>query len=559
MPRELDVRDRIAGCLLGLALGDALGAPFEGGPLERLLWRLIGRTLSWKRRWTDDTQMSLDLAASLVANRCVDPDDLALRFAGSYRWSRGYGPAASKVLKRIARGMHWSDASRSVYPNGSFGNGGAMRAPVVGLYFATRIDELAQAARDSARVTHAHPVALDAAVLIAAATAKAFEGSDRREVFEFASSLCAEAPLTDKLVLARAWIDSHANPNAREVAKRLGSGMAAQQSCVTALYLATRFSDAPFTELIKFARRCGGDVDTISAMAGAIWGAANGCSALPGKALGQLEDKERLIAVARDLFESSVQAGAAAAAPSAPQLTFWQENIIDSLEDLADVHRQKRCWLYGELVTATSPEELLCQLFDDTTLRDRLEEGVSVFAPACDELLAELSGVVDCARLDIPPATLLRDSRWLAVVAKAKEALDQIERCVRDWRSGDDRTKVAKARFGNGLFFVEDRAGGEIPESIAGLVSFTSSCIAVGVLMGCDGETRVSLVSNACGAARSEALVFDGVIDTPTGRIAVFNVERDVLIEKRTAIPRTRVRIWANDDSEPETVSICVE
>lgn len=55
------------GCLLGLALGDAFGAPREGGPLERLLWLLIGKTRDGCRRWTEDTQMSLDLAESLIA------------------------------------------------------------------------------------------------------------------------------------------------------------------------------------------------------------------------------------------------------------------------------------------------------------------------------------------------------------------------------------------------------------------------------------------------------------------------------------------------------------
>ena len=111
------LHDQFEGCLLGLALGDALGAPLEGGPVERLLWRLIGKTKQGEMRWTDDTQMSLDLAESLIENGDLDPDDLAQRFAKSYRWSRGYGPGAAKLLKRIARGAHWRDTNRSVYRN----------------------------------------------------------------------------------------------------------------------------------------------------------------------------------------------------------------------------------------------------------------------------------------------------------------------------------------------------------------------------------------------------------------------------------------------------------
>src|SRR4030095_17247331 len=96
--------DKFAGCLLGLALGDALGAPFEGGPVERLLWRIIGRTCEGRIRWTDDTQMSLDFAESLIANAGLDTADLAARFARRYRWSRGYGPGVAKLLRRIAAG-----------------------------------------------------------------------------------------------------------------------------------------------------------------------------------------------------------------------------------------------------------------------------------------------------------------------------------------------------------------------------------------------------------------------------------------------------------------------
>src|SRR5690606_27131421 len=119
-----------------------------------------------------DTQMSLDLAESLVQSGGLHLDDLANRFAKSYRWSRGYGPSAARVLKRIRRGDAWTTANRSVYPEGSFGNGGAMRAPVVGLFYATDSNRLADAARASTQITHAHPLAIEGAVVIAATTSK---------------------------------------------------------------------------------------------------------------------------------------------------------------------------------------------------------------------------------------------------------------------------------------------------------------------------------------------------------------------------------------------------
>lgn len=300
--------DQFAGCLLGLALGDALGAPLEGGAIERFVWRLIGRTRSGETRWTDDTQMSLDLAESLHAKGVLDLDDLAARFAAGYRWHRGYGPGAARLLKRIARGMDWREANRSVYPNGSYGNGGAMRAPIVGLFFASAPDQLVAAARDSARVTHAHPLGIEGAVLIAASTARALASSSPRELIEAASDVCMETAFLEKLALARTWIDSQNLPTPAEVRAQLGSGITAIDSCVTAVYLAARFLHAPFDELIKFIAACGGDTDTIGAMSGAIWGAANGLDALPEPSLRTLEGRVRIQSTASELFRSTARA-----------------------------------------------------------------------------------------------------------------------------------------------------------------------------------------------------------------------------------------------------------
>ena len=54
------LHDRMRGAVLASALGDAFGAPYEGGVTERLIWGVLGRR-SGKRRWTDDTQMSVDV------------------------------------------------------------------------------------------------------------------------------------------------------------------------------------------------------------------------------------------------------------------------------------------------------------------------------------------------------------------------------------------------------------------------------------------------------------------------------------------------------------------
>jgi len=301
-------RDHFEGCLLGLALGDAVGAPAEGGFLERLVWRFIGTTSRDEMRWTDDTQMSLDVAESLLSHGRVEPDDLARRFAAGYRWTRGYGPGTAKLLKRVASGTTWEKANRSVYPEGSFGNGGAMRSPVIGLFFAGRQQELVEAARLAARVTHAHPIGEEGAVLIATATARAALGQHGLSVVEAAAANCTLEAFQKRLAFARDWLTATKSPpTALEVRRRLGNGISAHESCVTALYCALRFIDAPLLELLSFVASIRGDVDTIGAMAGAVWGAANGSGRLPGQLLSRLEQKERLTSVAAQLYAKSEQ------------------------------------------------------------------------------------------------------------------------------------------------------------------------------------------------------------------------------------------------------------
>jgi ADP-ribosylglycohydrolase len=298
---------RFQGCVLGLALGDAIGAPFEGGVLERLLWRLIGRTRSGEMRWTDDTQMTLDVIESLVARGGVDSDDLAARFAASYQWSRGYGPATAKVLRRISRGQRWQEANTSVYRQGSFGNGAAMRAPVLGLFYASRPGELVAAARASAIVTHAHPQGIEGAVLIASATAAATRGESTAEILACASRFCEAGQMAARLATAQRWLASSSDVNPAEVARHLGNGIAAVDSCVTALYLALRFRDAGFIEMQQRVAKMGGDADTIGAMAGAIWGAANGVEKLPSELLAKLEQRDRLLSLATLLHQRATE------------------------------------------------------------------------------------------------------------------------------------------------------------------------------------------------------------------------------------------------------------
>ena len=294
------LEDRFAGCLLGLALGDACGAPYEGGPLERALWALLRLWTRQPLRWTDDTQMALGLAESLLEGQGFDPGRAAARWAREARWSRGYGSGTWRILSRIRQGEDRRAASKAVFPEGSFGNGAAMRAAPLGLYFHRMPDELARAAAEASAITHAHPLGVEGGVLMARAAALAL--ADFFEPYGFLAALaegCREAEFLRRLAWARAALERASGP--REVREALGSGVKAQESVVTALYCFCRFS-GDFDGMLAFIRSLKGDVDTIGAMAGALFGAKNGLGALPAPLLGKLEERARIEGVGRALY-----------------------------------------------------------------------------------------------------------------------------------------------------------------------------------------------------------------------------------------------------------------
>ena len=141
------MEDRFAGSLLGLALADALGARHEGGALGAAVWWALGGVGSAELRWTDDTQMALGLARSLVERKGLDADHLAATWARDADWKRGYGRGARKMLARVRGGEDWRDANRAVFPDGSFGNGAAMRVAPLALWFGADGPALVEAAR----------------------------------------------------------------------------------------------------------------------------------------------------------------------------------------------------------------------------------------------------------------------------------------------------------------------------------------------------------------------------------------------------------------------------
>ena len=140
----------------GLAVGDALGAPYEGLTSPDIFFRfgepavIVTNPTGDTLYYTDDTEMMIGVAETLAECGTIDEDRLARAFAENYHPERGYGRGARQIIERMQRGKDWRTLAGTIFPGGSFGNGAAMRVAPVGLLFADNLDEVWRQAAASA-------------------------------------------------------------------------------------------------------------------------------------------------------------------------------------------------------------------------------------------------------------------------------------------------------------------------------------------------------------------------------------------------------------------------
>lgn len=290
----VDRRLKYQGCIQGLAAGDSIGAQYEGGPIERFIWWMIGTTDSKEMRWTDDTQMTVDIANSILEHGKLEQTELALQFSRSYKWTRGYGPGAARILKKIKNGEDWRQASKSVYPKGSFGNGAAMRSTVLALFYPESRKEVKEAARRSAEITHCHPIGIDGARIMAIAAQELLRDSSFEQLLETLIQESETDELESGLRKTSIAIENAELSDPKKIIKELGNGMTAPTSIPLSLYIYCQYSKKTFSELISFTQDCGGDVDTIGAMAGSLWGLINGPPVIKGKRIEKWAELQQL-------------------------------------------------------------------------------------------------------------------------------------------------------------------------------------------------------------------------------------------------------------------------
>ncbi|KHS07444.1 ADP-ribosylglycohydrolase [Xanthomonas phaseoli pv. phaseoli] len=294
-------RARFRGCLLGLAVGDALGTTLEfcaPGSFTPIADMRGGGPFALRAgQWTDDTSMALCLAHSLLHRQGFDAADQMNRYCNWYQHgylsSTGHcfdiGNTVRQALERYLDGG--PAFSGSADPRAA-GNGSLMRLAPVAMYYAHRPDELAERAADSSRTTHASAEALDACRLFAFQLRAALLGNARDQVLHAQP----EALLTPAVhVLA---IRDHV---AVPAARIRGTGYVIDSLSAALWCFATTDS---FDEAVLRAANLGDDADTTAAICGQLAGAFYGIEGIPTAWRERVQDAAEIVVLADRLYEA---------------------------------------------------------------------------------------------------------------------------------------------------------------------------------------------------------------------------------------------------------------
>lgn len=317
----MDRSQQIVGCLLGGAVGDAIGLPYEGLPRSRVADLLGDRPLehalvAGRGMISDDTEHACMTAQALL----TAPEDPAAFARSLHRRLRGWLlalPAAVGwgTLRAILK--MWAGAPPERSGVDSAGNGPAMRAAILGAALGpARLGPFVAA---STRLTHTDPRALAGALAIArAAAAIVHTDAAPLRIVSDVRAATDDRELAAALELA---LMHHARGDAPAAyACSLGqvTGVSGyiHHTVPVALYCWLS-SPHDVRRAVESAVRLGGDTDTVAAIVGGLAGASAGASQLPPTWLAGLWETPRSVAWIRRLGERLATAAAAGPLPLA--------------------------------------------------------------------------------------------------------------------------------------------------------------------------------------------------------------------------------------------------
>ncbi|HET9909537.1 MAG TPA: ADP-ribosylglycohydrolase family protein [Anaerolineales bacterium] len=295
MERDLN---RFRGCLLGLAVGDAVGTTVEfqpRGSFPPVTDMLGGGPFRLQPgQWTDDTSMALCVATSLIAKNGFDPKDQMDRYWDWYR--NGYLSSTGRcfdigntVRQALESYKQTENAfSGSTEPN-TAGNGSLMRLAPIPMFYFPHLEEIVKFAGESSRTTHGALECIEACQLFSEMLFRALSGMNKDEILFDATVKISSPKIIDI---------SKGRYRQKSIEQIRGSGYAVE-SLEAALWCFDQTNT--FESAILQAANLGDDADTTAAICGQIAGAYYGESGIPLKWLERLHMRAEITELADKL------------------------------------------------------------------------------------------------------------------------------------------------------------------------------------------------------------------------------------------------------------------
>ena len=303
--------EAICGCIIGTAIGDALGLPYEGLSPHRArrLFKTLDRyhLLFNHGMVSDDTEHTCMVTQALIAS-CGQVDIFTRNFSRRLRYwllglPAGIGFATLRSILKLWIGF--SPQKSGVF---SAGNGPAMRAAIIGVCYGNDGPRLKELVKAATIITHTDPKSYWGALAVALAAHENFTAGlsvDPESYYNRLKKLLESEMAGDFLDLIKQVAESVVQgKHTREFAasQKLQKGITGYTyHAVPAVIHAWLLNPRDFRNAILDIIGCGGDTDTTAAILGGIVGAAVGPAGIPDKWLKNLWEWPRTISWMRRL------------------------------------------------------------------------------------------------------------------------------------------------------------------------------------------------------------------------------------------------------------------
>lgn len=299
----MDIQNALTGNLLGLAVGDSIGLPFEGLSPKRKV-KLFGDKLRHflvidKGMFSDDTEHSCMVAQSLISHS-GDSEMFAKCFSKKLRlWLLGLpvgiGMSTLKSLCKLWIGFSYK--SSGVF---SAGNGPAMRSSVFGVYFYDDLETMKEFVKLSTTITHTDPKAENGALIIALASSVAMSRKDisPNKFYALAESVLSQDAKEILDLLEAVCISLENQETTIQFIESLGlkNGVTGYMyHTVPSVIHCWLRNQNDYKSGVSEMIECGGDSDTTASILGGIIGARVGKEGIPKDWLDNIIDYPRSI------------------------------------------------------------------------------------------------------------------------------------------------------------------------------------------------------------------------------------------------------------------------